>query len=89
VADWLYGSSENIHQGLFGVSVGEGFRHSDSFQTIFAANELLYVLSGTAAFSNPETGEVHRVRTGEALFFRKDTWHPCFNLSSQPLRVLE
>jgi mannose-6-phosphate isomerase-like protein (cupin superfamily) len=39
--------------------------------------------------ANPETGEVHRVRAGEAAFFRKDTWHHARNCGCQPLRVLE
>jgi len=89
VADWIYVSSREIHQLVFGMSAGEGFRHSDSYRTIFAADELLYVLEGEAAFNNPETGEVHLVRQGESVFFRRDTWHHCFNVSAGPLRVVE
>jgi quercetin dioxygenase-like cupin family protein len=89
VADWIYVSSNKIHQLIFGLTPGGAFRHSDDFRTIFAADELLYVLSGVMALANPETGEVHRVRPGEAAFFRRDTWHHAFNQSAEPLRVLE
>lgn len=89
VADWIYVSSDKIHQLIFGVPPGGAFRHSDSFRTIFAADEVLYVLSGMMVLANPETGEVQRVRPGEAVFFRRDTWHHAFNYSSEPLRVLE
>jgi len=89
VADWIYVSSQKIHQLIFGVPPGAAFRHSDDFRTIFAADELLYVLSGVMALANPETGEVHRVLPGEAAFFRRDTWHHAFNQSAEPLRVLE
>jgi mannose-6-phosphate isomerase-like protein (cupin superfamily) len=89
VADWIYVSSERIHQLVFGLGPGGAFRHSDSFRTIFAADEVLYVLSGTMVLANPERGEVHRVRPGEAVFFRRDTWHHAFNYSAEPLRILE
>ncbi len=89
VADWIYVSSAKIHQLVFGLAPGGAFRHSDSFRTIFAADEVMYVLSGVMALSNPETGEVHRVNPGEAAFFRRDTWHHAFNFSPEPLRVIE
>ena len=87
VADWIYVSSAKIHQLVFGLAPGGAFRHSDAYRTIFAADEVLYVLSGVMALSNPETGEVHRVKPGEAAFFRRDTWHHAFNFSPEPLRV--
>ena len=89
VADWIYVSSAKIHQLVFGLAPGGAFRHSDAYRTIFAADEVLYVLSGVMALSNPETGEVHRVKPGEAAFFRRDTWHHAFNFSPEPLRVIE
>lgn len=89
VADWIYVSSEKIHQLVFGLPPGGAFRHSDDYRTIFAADEVLYVLSGVMVLSNPETGEVHRLQPGEAAFFRRDTWHHAFNFSTEPLRVLE
>jgi quercetin dioxygenase-like cupin family protein len=89
VADWIYVSSDKIHQLVFGLPPGAAFRHSEEFRTIFAADEVLYVLSGLLVLSNPETGEVHRVQPDEAVFFRRDTWHHAFNFSTEPLRVLE
>lgn len=89
VADWIYVSSEKIHQLLFGLPPGGAFRHSEDFRTIFAADEVFYVLSGVMVLANPETGEVQRVMPGEAAFFRRDTWHHAFNYSPEPLRVLE
>ena len=89
VADWIYVSSSKIHQLVFGLAPGGAFRHSDAFRTIFAADEVMYVLSGVMALSNPETGEVHRLQPGEAAFFRRDTWHHAFNFSPEPLRVIE
>jgi quercetin dioxygenase-like cupin family protein len=89
VADWIYVSDAQIHQIVFGLAPGGVFRHSDSFRTIFAADEVLYVLSGAMIISNPETGEVHRVLAGEAAFFRRDTWHYAWSDGAEALRVLE
>jgi mannose-6-phosphate isomerase-like protein (cupin superfamily) len=89
VADWIYVSSNKIHQLLFGMNPGGMFRHSEAHRTVFAADEIYYVVSGTMAICNPETGEVHRVETGEAAFFRRDTWHHALSCGIEPLRVLE
>jgi quercetin dioxygenase-like cupin family protein len=89
VADWIYVSSEEIHQLIFGLPQGGAFLHSDAFRTVFAADEVLYVLEGTMVLANPETGEVQRLPRGDAAFFRRDTWHHVFNHDTKPLRVLE
>lgn len=89
VDDWIYVSSDKIHQLVFGMPPGDGFRHSESFRTVFAADEVLTVLMGTMVIANPETGEVHLVKTGESVFFQKDTWHHAFAWGNEELRVLE
>lgn len=89
VEDWIYVSSQRIHAIVFGLEPGGAFRHSDSFRTVFAADELLYVLQGTLVLANPETGEVVRAEPGESVFFRRDTWHHGFSYGDEPLRVLE
>ena len=73
VIDWIYVSSTKIHQLVFSMPFGGRFGHSDTHRTIFAADELYYVLSGTFLMTNPETGEVHRVNKGEAAFFQHGT----------------
>lgn len=89
VADWIYVSSDRIHQIVFGLAPRGWFRHSESFRTLFAADLVYLVLSGAMIIANPATGEVHRVATGEAAFFRRDTWHHVFNEGPEELRVLE
>jgi quercetin dioxygenase-like cupin family protein len=89
VDDWIYLSSDLIHAIVFGLPPGGAFRHSKSFRTVFAADELLHVLQGTLVLANPETGEVVRAETGESVFFRRDTWHHGFSYGDDPLRVLE
>ncbi|PSS63933.1 hypothetical protein C6558_14700 [Ensifer sp. NM-2] len=89
VDDWIYASTDSIHQIVFGMQPGGCFKHTDAFRTIFGADEVLYVLSGKLGLANPETGEFCIAQKGEALFFRKDTWHHGFNLGNDQVRVLE
>jgi quercetin dioxygenase-like cupin family protein len=89
VADWIYVSSGLIHALVFGLGPHGAFRHSPDHPTVFGADELLCVIEGVMAIANPETGEVHKVETGECVFFRRDTWHHAFAQGEGPLRVLE
>ena len=89
VEDWIYVSSQLIHVIVFGLPPGGAFRHSESFRTVFAADEVLHVIQGTLVIANPETGEVVRAEPGESVFFRRDTWHHGFSYGDEPLRVLE
>ena len=89
VEDQIYVSSQLIHAIVFALPPGGAFRHSESFRTVFAADELLHVLQGTLVLANPETGEVVRAEPGESVFFRRDTWHHGFSYGDEPLRVLE
>lgn len=89
VSDWIYVSSDKIHQLVFGLPPGGAFRHSDAYRTIFGADEVFFVLSGIMMIANPANGEVHRVAAGEGVFFGPDTWHHVFNDGIEPLRVLE
>jgi quercetin dioxygenase-like cupin family protein len=89
VADRIYASTGLIHALVFELPAGGAFRHSPEFRTVFGADEVLHVLRGTMVAANPETGEVHKVRRGERLFFRRDTWHHAFAHGGEPLRVLE
>jgi quercetin dioxygenase-like cupin family protein len=89
VQDLIYVSSDRIHGIVFELPPGEAFRHSESFRTVFAADELFHVLQGTLVLANPETGEVVRAEPGESVFFRRDTWHHGFSYGTDELRVLE
>lgn len=89
VKDAVYVSNDKVHLLVFDMPSGGGFRHSKEFRTLFDTDEVYYVLSGTLAMNNPETGEVHRVAPGEGIFFRRDTWHYGFSLGEEAVRVVE
>ncbi len=89
VVDRVYLSSQMLHVLEFSMPPGGGFGHSPDNPTIFAADELLYVLDGTLLLSDPSTGETQRAAAGEAVFFRRDTWHHGRAAGDTGVRVLE
>jgi quercetin dioxygenase-like cupin family protein len=89
VADWIYASTERIHMLVYALPTGGRCVHSDAHRTIFGADVVYVVLDGTLALANPEVGEVTVAERGEAILFRRDTWHHIFAHGTEPLRVLE
>jgi quercetin dioxygenase-like cupin family protein len=89
VADLIYASTGAIHALVFILPPGGAFRHSPEYRTVFGADEVLHVLSGTMEIANPETGEVKQVPRGGSVFFGPDTWHHVFARGGEPLQVLE
>ena len=89
VIDRVYVSSQMLHVLEFSMPPGGRFGHSRDNPTIFAADELLYVLDGVLMLSDPATDETQRAATGEAVFFRRDTWHHGRAAGDQGVRVLE
>lgn len=89
VADYIYVSTNLIHCLVFQLPVGGRFTHSSEFRTVFGADEVLQVLSGTMVIANPETGEVHKISAGGRVTFGPGTWHHVFAHGAEPLRILE
>lgn len=89
VIDRVYLSSEMLHVLDFAMPPGGRFGHSPENPTIFAADELLYVLDGELILSDPSTGETQRIQEGDAAFFTRDTWHHGRAGSDKGVRVLE
>lgn len=89
VEDEVLISSPLIHSIIFTLPPRGSFVHSRENPTIFCADIVYVVLSGSLLLADPEHGQVVRAATGDALFFRRDTWHDGFNRESDPVRVLE
>jgi mannose-6-phosphate isomerase-like protein (cupin superfamily) len=89
VNDWIYVLGERICSLVFSMPPGQKFTQSDAWKPIYAADELYYVVKGTLALANPETGEVVRAEAGEALHFHPDTWHHGYNQGAGELQILE
>jgi len=89
VSDWIYASTDLIHMLVFALPPGGRCLHSDAHRTVFGADVTYVVIGGTLVLANPENGEVKVAESGEAIFFRRDTWHHIFSHGADQLRVLE
>lgn len=90
VSDRVFLSTDALHVLEYQLGPGNQFRHSPMNATIFAADVIYIVLEGNLVITNPETGEVLPVGTGEAVLFHRDTWHHGYNPSlTESVRVLE
>jgi quercetin dioxygenase-like cupin family protein len=89
VDDEVLISSMALHSIIFTMPSGGSFVHSRENPTIFAADIVYVVLSGRLLLADPEHGQLVLAEAGEALFFRRDTWHDGFNRGTEPVRVLE
>ena len=89
VLDRVYLSSDMLHVLEFTLPPRGEFRHSKDNPIIFAADELLYVLDGTLLLRDPSSGETQRATAGEAIFFRRDTWHHGRAGGDEKVRILE
>ncbi len=89
LVDWFYADDAELNLNIVGMPPNGVSAESPANPTIFGADELFYVIEGTMVQSNPVTGEVFVVKPGEAIFFRKDTWHYQWNYSNTQLRMLE
>ena len=86
VADWIYASTDLIHMLVYALAPGGRCLHSDTHRTVFGADVTYFVLEGTLVLANPERGEVKVVEPGEAVLFRRDTWHHIFSHGLEQLR---
>lgn len=89
VDDEVLLSTDKLHGLVFTLPPGGRFGHSPENRTIFAADEVYYLLEGTFLLANPATGEIQRANVGDAAFFRRDTWHHGMNHGLGSVRVLE
>ena len=89
VADWIYASTDKLHMLVYALPPGGKCLHSNAHRTVFGADVTYFVLQGRLVLANPEIGEVRVVEPGEAVLFRRDTWHHIFSDSLTQLRVLE
>lgn len=88
VVDWYYASSTKLHVAMFSLASGAHWRHSDTHKAYYGADECYYLLQGSLTFHNPKTGEVYVVEEGEAMHFRKETWHYGYNFSLSEVLIV-
>ena len=88
VVDWYHRNSDKLIMSLFSLAPGAKWTHSQTYKSFYDADEGYYILQGSLTFHNPETGEVQIVNQGEALHFRRHTWHYGYNFGTEQVLIL-
>jgi uncharacterized cupin superfamily protein len=89
VTDRVISSTDQLHVLEYELPPGGEFRHSDSNRTVFGADVAYMVVEGQMIVSDPSSGEMHKVASGEGVLFRRGTWNNAFNPYRETVRVVE
>jgi mannose-6-phosphate isomerase-like protein (cupin superfamily) len=89
VSDWYYGAGERISAFMFSLRPGEYFRYSRNWKTLYDQQRLYYVLQGSIAIHDPQSGEVAWAEAGEAIYWHGNKWHFGYNFGQQETLILE
>jgi mannose-6-phosphate isomerase-like protein (cupin superfamily) len=80
----LCASTDKITVAIYSLAPGSKFEPPD----VHSGDEVYYVIKGTLTQFNPETGDVHEVHEGEALYIPKGAWHQSYNFTDKEARML-
>ena len=88
VVDWYHRNSDKLIVSLFSLAPGARWTHSETHKSFYDADEGYYILQGSLTFHNPATGEVQVVNEGEALHFRRHTFHYGYNFGAEQVLIV-
>ena len=88
VVDWYHRNSDKLIVSLFSLAPGARWAHSELHKSFYDADEGYYILQGSLTFHNPATGEVQVVNEGEALHFRRHTFHYGYNFGAEQVLIV-
>ncbi len=88
VVDWYHRNSDKLIMSLFSLAPGARWTHSETHKSFYDADECYYILQGSLTFHNPATGEVQVVNEGEALHFRRHTFHYGYNFGTEQVLIV-
>jgi gentisate 1,2-dioxygenase len=80
----LCASTDKLTVVIYSLAPGSRFEPPD----VHSGDEVYYVIMGTLTQFNPETGEVHEVHEGEALYIPKGAWHQSYNFTDKEARMI-
>ena len=89
VADVIYGRGERISAVTFSLGPGHWFGTSDDWKPLYDQHRFYYVVHGSLAIHDPETGDVAVAHSGEAIIWRGARYHFGYNVGEEELLVLD
>jgi quercetin dioxygenase-like cupin family protein len=89
VADVIYGRGERISAVTFDLGPGHWFGTSETWKPLYDQHRFYYVVHGTLAIHDPETGDVAVAQAGEAVTWRGARYHFGYNVGDDDVLVLD
>jgi quercetin dioxygenase-like cupin family protein len=89
VSDLIYGRGDRISGFIYLLGPGHWFGASKTWKPLYDQHRFYFVVQGTLALLDPETGEVAVAQPGEAVTWRGARYHFGYNVGEDELVVLD
>jgi mannose-6-phosphate isomerase-like protein (cupin superfamily) len=89
ISDLIYGRAERIHAVIFTMGPGHWFSASKTWKPRYDQHRYYYVVQGTLAIHDPETGDVAVAGPGEVITWRGARYHFGYNVGGDEVVVLD
>jgi quercetin dioxygenase-like cupin family protein len=89
VSDLIYGRGRRNSAVTFTLGPRHRFGASETWKPLYDQHRFYYVVRGTLAVQDPETGEVAVASPGEAITWRGSRYHFGYNVGSDEVVVLD
>jgi quercetin dioxygenase-like cupin family protein len=89
VSDLVYGRGERISGFIYLLGPGHWFGSSETWKPLYDQHRFYYVVQGTLAIHDPESGEVAVAGPGEAVTWRGTRYHFGHNAGTNEVVVLD
>jgi quercetin dioxygenase-like cupin family protein len=89
VSDLVYGRGERISGFIYLLGPGHWFGASKTWKPLYDQHRFYYVVQGTLAIHDPESGEVAVAGAGEAVTWRGTRYHYGYNVGADEVIVLD
>jgi quercetin dioxygenase-like cupin family protein len=89
VSDLVYGRGTRISGFVYLLGPGHWFGSSETWKPLYDQHRLYYVVEGTLAIHDPESGEVAVAGPGEGVTWRGERYHYGYNAGDDEVVVLD
>jgi mannose-6-phosphate isomerase-like protein (cupin superfamily) len=89
VSDLVYGRGERISGFIYLLGPGHWFGASKTWKPLYDQHRFYFVVEGTLAIHDPESGEVAVAGPGEAITWRGARYHFGYNVGADEVVVLD
>lgn len=89
VSDLIYGRGDRISAVIYALGPGHWFGASETWKPLYDQHRFYYVVQGSLAIRDPESGDVARADAGEAITWRGSRYHFGYNFGNDEAIVLD